>query len=197
MVVDQVVMQVPDLEKRKAIIRAARDLFSRRPYHEVRLEDVATAAKVGKGTLYVYFTSKDHLYIELVVEAFDALLADCERLADDADAPAWQSLEELIRHVARWTLKHPTIFDIIRSGVHPAGNDALRARRRKLGHVIERVIRRGVERGEMDDPSPELTANFIPAMARSGAVFGRTSLKAEELATKILAVLAGGIRRKA
>jgi AcrR family transcriptional regulator len=190
-------MQVPDLEKRKAIIRTARDLFSRRPYHEVRLEDVATAAKVGKGTLYVYFTSKDHLYLELVVEAFDALLADCEQLADDADAPAWPALEELVRRLSKWTLKHPTIFDIIRSGVHPAGNDAMRVRRRKLGHVIERVIRRGVERGEMDDPSPELTANFIPAMARSGAVFGRTSLKAEELATKILAVLASGIRRTA
>jgi AcrR family transcriptional regulator len=190
-------MQVPDLEKRKTILRTARDLFSRRPYHEVRLEDVAAAAKVGKGTLYVYFTSKEHLYIELVVEAFDALLADCEQIADDVDAPAWDSLEELVRHVSKWTLKHPTIFDIIRSGVNPAGNDALRARRKKLGHILERVIRCGVERGEMDDASPELTANFIPAMARSGAVFGRSSLKAEELATKILAVLAGGIRRNA
>lgn len=190
-------MQVPDLEKRKAIIRTARDLFSRRPYHEVRLDDVAAAAHVGKGTLYVYFTSKDHLYIELVVEAFDALLADCEALADDGERPAWDVLEELVRHVSRWTLKHPIIFDIIRSGVSASGNDALRARRRKLGQVLERVIRRGVERGEMDDASPELTANFIPAMARSGAVFGRSSLKAEELSIKIMAVLASGIRRSA
>ena len=188
-------MQVPDLEKRKAIIRTAQDLFSRRPYHEVRLDDVAAAAKVGKGTLYVYFTSKDHLYLELVGEAFDTLLADCEQIADDESAPAWPALEDLVRRVAKWTLKHPTIFDIIRSGVSPAGNDAMRARRRKLASLIERVIRRGVANVEIDDPSPELTANFIPAMARSGAVFGRSTLKTEELSTRIMAVLAGGIRR--
>lgn len=187
-------MQVPDLEKRKTIIRSARELFSRRPYHEVRLDDVAAAAHVGKGTLYVYFSSKDHLYLELVVEAFDVLLVDCEQIADDADAEAWPALETLVKRVCRWTLKHPTIFDIVRSGVHPAGNDAMRQRRRKLGQLIERVIRRGVERGELVDPTPELTANFIPAMARSGAVFGRSTLKADELAARILAVLASGIR---
>ena len=190
-------MQVPDLEKRKTIIKTARDLFSRRPYHEVRLDDVAAAAKVGKGTLYVYFKSKDHLYAELVVEAFDVLLADCETIAVDEDVSAWAALEELVKRVSRWTLKHPIIFDIIRSGVHPAGNDALRHRRRSLGALLERVIRRGVANGEMVDASPELTANFIPAMARSGAVFGRTTLKADELSEKILAVLSSGIRRPA
>lgn len=188
-------MQVPDLEKRKAILRTARDLFSRRPYHEVRLDDVAAAARVGKGTLYVYFTSKDHLYVELVLDAFDALLADCESLAADDSLDAWPMLEALVRLVCRWTLKHPTIFDIIRSGVNPKGNDALRARRRKLGAVIERVIQRGVDRHEIDDPSPELTANFIPAMARSAAIHGRKTLKADELAARIVAVLASGIRR--
>jgi AcrR family transcriptional regulator len=189
-------MQVPDFEKRKVILKTARELFARRPYHEVRLDDVAAAAKVGKGTLYVYFKSKDHLYVELVVEAFDLLLMDCEQIVEEEEQSAWTALEVLVERVSRWTLKHPTIFDIIRSGVSPAGNDALRQRRRKLGSLIESVIRRGVDNGEMIDASPELTANFIPSMARSAAVHGRSTLKADELAAKILAVLSGGIRRR-
>ena len=64
-------MQRPNEIKRQAILKAARTAFTRRPFHEVKLDDVATAARVGKGTIYVYFPSKDQLYLELVRDAAD------------------------------------------------------------------------------------------------------------------------------
>jgi AcrR family transcriptional regulator len=44
--------------KREAILETAAKLFAQRPFHEVRLEDVASAAHIGKGTVYIYFKSK-------------------------------------------------------------------------------------------------------------------------------------------
>ena len=172
-------MQRPHEEKRQTILRVARDLFSRRPYHEVRLDDVAAAAKVGKGTLYVYFDTKEHLYVDLVVDAYDALLAEVERHAGRDDLPAWGVLEDAVRALADLATRHPTIFDLIRDGGYPARAAVFRARRQKLGDLIERILRRCIDAGEVSDPSPDLTAQFIAAMARAGVVWGKRTIKAD------------------
>ncbi len=187
-------MQRPDEEKRKTILRVARDLFSRKPYHEVLLDDVAAAARVGKGTLYIYFESKDHLYLELVTEAFDVLLDDIdERIRADAESN-WKLLEDLIALLAKWMAKHPTMFDLMGSNIHPVRRDALKQRRRRLGVCFEAVLRRGVEAGEIVDAQPELTAQFIPAMVRSGVVYGRRGLKADDIASQVVTLLTRGVR---
>jgi AcrR family transcriptional regulator len=188
-------MQRPDEEKRKTILRVAHDLFSRRPYHEVRLEDVAAAAKVGKGTLYVYFENKEHLYVDLVVDTYDVLLNELERHADRDDVPAWGVLEDAVRALAAWATKHPKIFDLIRDGGNPARAATFRSRRRRLGDQLERILRRCIDAGEVVDPSPDLTAQFIAAMARAGVVWGKRTIKADELAGRMLAVVGGGIRK--
>lgn len=187
-------MQRPDEEKRKTILRVARDLFSRRPYHEVRLEDVAAAAKVGKGTLYIYFESKDHLYLDLVTQAFDVLLEDIEQSIASHQGSDWSLLEDVVLRLARWMAKHPTMFDLIRSNIHPVKRDALRQRRRRVGELFEVVLRRGVASGEIDDPHPELTAQFLPAMIRSGVVWGKRGLPADELTGQVMSVLGRGVR---
>src|SRR4051812_13319197 len=55
-------MQRPDEKKRAQIVATAARLFATRPYHKVRLEDIATDARIGKGTLYIYFDNKEDLY---------------------------------------------------------------------------------------------------------------------------------------
>jgi len=52
-------MQRPDEKKRQLIANTAAKLFATRPFHKVKLDDVASAAGVGKGTLYIYFKSKE------------------------------------------------------------------------------------------------------------------------------------------
>ena len=190
-------MQRPDEEKRKTILRVAQELFSKRPYHEVRLDDVAAAARVGKGTLYVYFESKDHLYLELVTAAFDALIEDVERKISQNEDSSWKLLEDAVLLLSRWVAKHPTMFDLIRTNIHPGHRDALRLRRRRLGELFVTVLRAGVARGEIDDPRPELTAQFIPAMVRAGVVWGQRGLKAEEISAQVISVLGHGVRGSA
>jgi hypothetical protein len=48
-------VRTADPAKAQRIIQAAIQLFAERPYHEVRMDDVAERAKVAKGTLYVHF----------------------------------------------------------------------------------------------------------------------------------------------
>ncbi len=66
----------PDPDKRAKILRAATDVFSTREFHTVPVEDVAVAAAVGKGTLYLYFPTKETLFYAAILEAMDVLLGE-------------------------------------------------------------------------------------------------------------------------
>ena len=48
--------------KRELILRAAVKVFSSKGYHNTRMEEIAAAAGIGKGTIYEYFSSKLQLF---------------------------------------------------------------------------------------------------------------------------------------
>jgi TetR/AcrR family transcriptional regulator, fatty acid metabolism regulator protein len=58
--------------KRDAILRAAIDVFADRGYFNAQVADVARAAGVAAGTVYLYFKSKD----DLLVSIFDRSMRD-------------------------------------------------------------------------------------------------------------------------
>jgi TetR/AcrR family fatty acid metabolism transcriptional regulator len=53
------------LIKRQRILRAAIEVFARKGYFSARMTDVAKAAEVADGTLYLYFEGKEHLLISV------------------------------------------------------------------------------------------------------------------------------------
>ncbi|MGH9129185.1 MAG: TetR/AcrR family transcriptional regulator [Acidimicrobiales bacterium] len=62
-------------ERRADILAAALDCFSRTGYHDTTMAEVAEAAEVSKGTPYLYFPSKEALFIALHDE-WDCGLSD-------------------------------------------------------------------------------------------------------------------------
>ncbi|HVB38785.1 MAG TPA: helix-turn-helix domain-containing protein, partial [Vicinamibacterales bacterium] len=45
------------------ILTAARGVFARKGYQAATMDDIAGAAGVGKGTLYLYYRSKRDIYL--------------------------------------------------------------------------------------------------------------------------------------
>ena len=202
-------MQRLDENKRRHITDAAVRLFAQRPFHEVKLDDVAAAARVGKGTLYLYFKNKHDLYVTLIQDGFaelvDGLREQLAGGADDADhgdggrngngprVDAWQALERVVGELARFATSHPDLYELMRSV--PLSKVRL-GKRRQLTDLIEHTIRRGTRAGVMCDPNPALTATFIPAMVRAAMLFGPKNVAADELAAHILRLLGKGLSRK-
>lgn len=54
--------------KREQILSAALDIFSEKGFHKAKIEDIASTAGIGKGTVYEYFRSKEELFRELIIE---------------------------------------------------------------------------------------------------------------------------------
>lgn len=72
---------------RERILAAARSVFEQRGFNDTRMSDVATAAEVSHGTVYVYFDSKEALLTEIIDAVLDEAAAYL-RVADIADPSA-------------------------------------------------------------------------------------------------------------
>src|SRR4051812_36620120 len=75
-------------QRRDAILQAARAVFARQGYAETVVDDIATQAGIAKGTLYLYFPSKEQIYMAALLEVARKLNAD-SRAAMNA-VESWQ-----------------------------------------------------------------------------------------------------------
>src|SRR5215208_45985 len=82
----------------EAVVGAAKKLFADQGL-DAQMPDVAKAAKVGVGTVYRHFPTKDDLIAALAAERFERL-ADKAREAIEAD-DAWDGLCDFIRFSAQ------------------------------------------------------------------------------------------------
>ena len=53
---------------RTALLRAARRAFEKRGFHNTRITDITTGARMAVGSFYTYFESKEQIFEALVIE---------------------------------------------------------------------------------------------------------------------------------
>jgi AcrR family transcriptional regulator len=89
---------IAERDARIRVIRAAAlDVFAAKGFSAARLDDVAAAAGIAKGTIYLYFKSKEELFEAIVKSTIGATLQDAEQTVAASRAPA----SELLRLVGR------------------------------------------------------------------------------------------------
>src|ERR1700752_90645 len=75
-------------ERRQVLLRAARDVFATKGYHEAKIDDIVARAKVAKGTFYLYFPDKRSVFSELVDGLFARLGAAILKVDPGEDVEA-------------------------------------------------------------------------------------------------------------
>lgn len=186
-------MQQPDERKRLKIMRVAARMFAQQPYHEVRLDAIAAKAQLGKGTIYVYFASKEDLYTTLIAEGLDQLMTDL-RAADRTTKGAWAAVESVVGAMLAFAERFPHVCTLMRTSL-PQQEGRLMHKRSELAQTIASIIRRGVAAGELDDPHPDLTAEFLLSLIRVALLFPPPRLGKGALSRHILQVLGRGITK--
>jgi AcrR family transcriptional regulator len=89
-------------ERRQAILAAALQEFSARGFAAARLDDVAVAAGIAKGTIYLYFRDKEALFQDLIRSEMSPVVATFETaLAVDLPvrAVAERAVELFVREI--------------------------------------------------------------------------------------------------
>ena len=145
---------------------AALELFVEKGFAGTRLDEVAARAGVSKGTLYLYFDSKEALFKAVVEEGIVPLLAAAEQQILDHQGTS----AELLRHLlsAWWEQIGGTrLAGIPKLIVAEARNfpdvaqyyhDKVIVRGRAL---LGRVLQRGIEQGEFREQEIETAIDVI------------------------------------
>jgi AcrR family transcriptional regulator len=100
------------LDKRQRIMDAAVRCFRTHQFHEITLDEVASEAEVGKGTIYLYFSDKDDLFFQTAVAGFDEM---CERLRAGApDSASFRDgLVQACQIISGFFREHRPLFRMI------------------------------------------------------------------------------------
>src|SRR3954465_12445287 len=99
------------IERRKELMRAAREVFSTKGYHDAKVDDIVALAKVAKGTFYLYFTDKRSVFSELVDLLFHRLGAAILKVDPVADVD--EQIKHNIRAIVAVLLDDPALTKIL------------------------------------------------------------------------------------
>jgi AcrR family transcriptional regulator len=151
---------------RDELLAAALEVFLSRGFQAARIEDIAQRAGVGKGSVYLHFSTKEELFQAVIDTGVGARLAQAEALAGDFSGSATELLT---------TMFHNNLLDFWgspSSGIHKLivaesqrfptlaaeYHSTITCRARTL---IESILELGIEQGEYRDIDVLYTARLI------------------------------------
>ena len=101
-------------QRRQEILDAARREFFERGFHHPTVDDVASRAEVSKGTIYLYFESKEEILAHLLLEGLNLLLVRMKAAFDPGSPPSPErTLQALATAYLDFCQSQPNYFRLI------------------------------------------------------------------------------------
>ncbi|MFC5069125.1 TetR/AcrR family transcriptional regulator [Flaviflagellibacter deserti] len=174
--------------KTQQLLDAALDVFLERGFEAARLDEVAKRAGVAKGTLYLYFASKEALFEDLIRSLIASPIQEVGQRMLAQDIPA----EMMLRGLLNWAKKEvlgTRRKDIARLIISEAGRfPELGAfyHREVISRgtaVIRAIVTRGVERGEFTSDALDRFPQLLIAPVLVGIIWNGLFSHVETLDT--------------
>jgi len=153
-------------EKRDAILHAAWGLIRHYGYGKTTIDDIAKRAKVGKGTVYIYFRSKTDIMLALTDLTNERITRELERIASEDKPP-----EERLRACVLYRIM--TLFDLVNRYPHsedviasilPEIVERLDRYVRRHGELLGQIVSEGCSAGSLASDAPEATGQLLASL---------------------------------
>jgi len=168
-------------DKREAILTAAFSLFGHYGYRRTSIDDIAQEAGIAKGTVYLYFKSKEEIFRALAQQLIDQMLA----AAETAQATS-TSVAEQLRGMLE--AKFGYFFELLHRSAHvreilDAKNqlcaDLFTLADRRYQRLLANAITQAEGRGELHPArvglEPEAAAELLTRSASGLGTYGTTA----------------------
>lgn len=150
------------------ILEAALACFAEKGFAGTRMEDIAQRAGITKGTIYLYFKSKEELFKALARQSIGERIAAITQQLQTSDAPAAGQLRFVLTTLGHFASTSDRVV-LPRVLLAEAGNFPELAEfwrkeiiDRGLG-LFEMIVTRGIARGEFRDVAPGHAARLCVA----------------------------------
>jgi len=160
--------------RKSELLSAARSVFARRGFHEATIDDIAREAGVAKGTVYLYFDSKQQIYLEALRFGIESLVAEM-RMKATASGTCADKLRGLVAAKIEFFDAHRDFFQIFQSefgqpGCDTSGLSLCKDLYFEQAKVIEKVLQEGVREGSVRKLNLRKTAFAIADLTRGIAI---------------------------
>ncbi len=141
--------------RKTAILRAARRLFFEKGFKAVTVESIAKKAELSKGSIYLYFNSKEEIYAQILLSDIDKFHEHISNLLQ-RPASASEMLVRLANIYVDFFLSERELFRILMTlMLHTSDmnlpeeiNTHIIKATNKTINIIEHVLTFGIEKGE-------------------------------------------------
>lgn len=160
------------LQRRKAILDAARKVFVSKGFRDATVADIAARCGLAKGTIYLYFQSKEEIYVSLTAMGLSLLRKDFEKVASQP-LKSDRLLEEMLDSYVRFYARHKDYFSMmflssqpdVRGKVSEAALQASVQEGTRCLQIVCDVIKKGIDEGVFRPGDPWAAANILWAMS--------------------------------
>lgn len=181
--------------KERAILDAAAKVFATKPFHGVLIDEIASDAGIGKGTIYRYFETKDDLYFATTLHVLDQL-AEVVSEAIAHESSAARRLEVIARENLRFYWDRRFLFPFLLSDGVPGRREELLKRREAILRYAQEAILSGIEHRELRGVDARIGAELFLGLVRSANLFRQPEDSLEDLVAQILSVFLEGVNRR-
>lgn len=142
---------------RSAILDAAETMLAGNGYKKMTIDDIAAAVGIGKGSVYLHFSSKEEIALSHIDRIIERLKGRLETIAGKK-LPIQQRLREMLieRVVYRFdSVQHYTQgLNALLSKIRPSLLDRRKRYFEEEARIFARLIKEGVAAGEFDNVKP-------------------------------------------
>lgn len=192
-----------DSSKRRKLLDAAYTVFSRKGFHRATIDEIIAVADTGKGTVYNYFTNKEHLFYTLTTKISLPFEAELAQAMVAQQAPL-AKLQQLIFLFLNFYVNHADLWRVVMHEMRGFGSDGYshlsvelqeqyQAFFTRTINVLAQVLTTGINAGCIRDCNVKATAHSIFSVIVMMAFQNYVSSDIEAAAAQITDVLLNGI----
>jgi AcrR family transcriptional regulator/predicted DNA-binding transcriptional regulator AlpA len=148
-------------DRKQQIMEKAVEVFARKGYHNTRISDIARAVGVGHSTFYLYFPTKEAMFIECVDQVFQAMFSG-----------VWEEIKHEKNPLKRLRMRgeavlkyHPEFLDILHV-LHGTMEDdpRLEAMRKEIYASIAKTVQRDINKAIREGLIPPINEEIASYM---------------------------------
>jgi len=183
------------------ILKSARTAFAEKSFHDVRMDDVARAAGVGKGTIYRYFPDKEALYFAVIFSGVEDLKCRIESTVLAQCKPE-EAICELVSTLVSFLTQNRFFFRLMNIEDSKVGGENTPNRRKwqqergKLIGAIARLLQRARDAGALHVAHSRTDAHILMGMVRAVLRYNQDNLMPQQVSDEISRIYLHGICRK-
>jgi AcrR family transcriptional regulator len=153
--------------KRDAILDAARTLFAKKGYEETTIADIARAARVAVGTVYLYFRNKHEVYTAVALD-IESTIADVFQNPTLLNLPFEEKLYAMVDAIFLESRKHMDLIALLQIDMR-SSEEIMQHKHtnERVTQAIAVILQSAIEQGQLAPCNTEMYAQLLNLLGSS------------------------------